>query len=423
MNRLTRNRGSATARRVGVVATGVALVAMAVTAPTPAQAAPDPRPLPGTLSSSPPADAVPGGFVSWQQLFRAQDRLNRAAGTILAAAGDGYAGIVAAPESRQLRVYWKGSVSPAARSAATKSGVPVAFLPAAFSQRELVAEAKRVAADPRVASAAAKVDGSGLAVTVLTGLRSAATDVPATSRVPVTVTGTERPQPMLGRQADTPPFSGGSRYDNPALGGSCTNGWAADVPGTANVFMISAGHCGSFGQFVTIPGQSSLNDIVSDVDERDTLGVHYPDGVHGAIYRGPFNFAATAPVGGVAADFVGNFVCTGGSFSGEHCGVQVQAVDLFVNIGHVIGPETQASAIAGQCAVAPGDSGGPVYAFQPAGKVEARGTISAGVLGTARCPGLSPNGSNVVWYAPLLRPAGDPQVGSLQFYGVGVLTS
>jgi hypothetical protein len=72
--------------------------------------------------------------------------------------------------------------------------------------------------------------------------------------------------------------------------------------------------------------------------------------------------------------------------------------------------------------VAPGDSGGPAYAFQPNGKVEARGTISAGVIGTASCPGLSPRGSTLVWYAPLLRPAGDPQVGSLQFYGVGVLT-
>jgi hypothetical protein len=33
-----------------------------------------------------------------------------------------------------------------------------------------------------------------------------------------------------------------------------------------------------------------------------------------------------------------------------------------------------------------------------------------------------PNGSNVVFYAPLLRPAGDPQIGALQFYGVGILT-
>jgi len=127
-------------------------------------------------------------------------------------------------------------------------------------------------------------------------------------------------------------------------------------------------------------------------------------------------------VGGVVADFVSNFICTGGASSGEHCGIQVPTVNEFVNVGHVIWPETRAALPAGQCAVAPGDSDRPAYSYRSDGRVDARGTNSAGIIGTATCPGDVPNGSNTVWYAPLLWPTGDPQIGSLQHYGVGILS-
>lgn len=73
----------------------------------------------------------------------------------------------------------------------------------------------------------------------------------------------------------------------------------------------------------------------------------------------PDNVDATAT--GAFSDFVGDVVCTGGSSSGEHCGETVRAVDQFADIGYVIGPETEATLPAGECAVAPGDSGGPAY--------------------------------------------------------------
>jgi hypothetical protein len=365
---------------------------------------------------------VPGGFKTWTELFSVQDQLNAAANQILAANGDGYGGIVASPVNRELRVSWKGDVPASVRGAAARSGVPVTFQPARFTQRELAAEAQRVAADPRVATAAPKVDGSGLEVTVTTNLRrSDQFDILGTSRLPATVTNGQRPQGLFSRQNDIPLFWGGSRYNSPV--GGCSNGFALSVPGAPNIYEISAGHCGSNGDGATIPGQPSpTGTIVGDVDARDTLAIRYPAGLFGAIYNGPFNSSTGVVVGGAVSDFVGNFVCTGGASSGEHCNVQVQAVDQFVNIGYVIGPETFGAAPAGQCAAAPGDSGGPAYSYRPDGRVDARGTISAGVLGTAACPGVAPNGSSVVWYAPLLRPPGDAQIGSLQFYGVGILT-
>jgi hypothetical protein len=49
---------------------------------------------------------------------------------------------------------------------------------------------------------------------------------------------------------------------------------------------------------------------------------------------------------------------------------------------------------------------------------QGRGTIVGGV-NSAVCP--SPGGSTLgfstVFYAPLLRPSGDPEIGSLQHYG------
>ena len=403
-----------TAARGALAAVSVALLA-AVALATPAQAgAKSPNP-----STGPAAEAVPGGFATWAELFSTQDRLNAAANQILKTDSTGYAGIVAAPESRQLRVYWKGAVPAAVTSLASQLNVPVSFLPARFTQRELVAEARRLAADARVATAAPKVDGSGVEVTVTTPQQSRA-DVLGSARVPLTVTTDQRPQNMFSRQADIPPFWGGSRYNSPV--GGCSNGFAINQ--TPNIYEISAGHCGSNGQGASIPGQPSpTGTIERDNNPRDTLIISYSAGVAGSIYTGSWTSSTGVGVGGAVSDFVGNFVCTGGASSGEHCGsLQVQAVDQFINVGYIIGPETRAALPAGQCAVAPGDSGGPAYSYRSDGRVNARGTISAGNTGTATCPGAVPNGSSTVWYAPLLRPAGDPQIGSLQFYGVGILT-
>jgi hypothetical protein len=369
-------------------------------------------------STGPATEAVPGGFATWSELFSMQDKLNAAASRILATDSTGYASVIAAPESHQLRVYWKGAVPAAVTDLVRQLDVPVSFLPARFTQSELVAEAGRLAADARVATAAPKVDGSGVEVTVTTPQRSRA-DVLGSARVPLTVTTGQQPQNMFSRQADIPPFWGGSRYNSPV--GGCSNGFAINQ--APIIYEISAGHCGDNGQGATIPGQPSpTGTIERDNNARDTLIIRYSAGVAGAIYTGAWNSSTGVGVGGAVSDFVGNFVCTGGASSGEHCNIQVQAVNEFVNVGYIIGPETRAALPSGQCAVAPGDSGGPAYSYRSDGRVNARGTISAGITGTANCPGVVPNGSSTVWYAPLLRPAGDPQIGSLQFYGVGILT-
>jgi hypothetical protein len=279
----------------------------------------------------------------------------------------------------------------------------------------MVTEARRIVADPAIVSAAPKVDGTGLDVTVLSGQHPSLLN---SSALPVTVSTGQRPQGMFTRQADTPQFWGGARYNSPV--GGCSTGFAVSVGGIAR--DLSAGHCGTAPQTVSIPGQPNpTGTIVSDNKPRDTLLINFSGGVSGRIYTGAFNSASSVGVGGAANDFVGNLVCTGGASSGEHCGITVRVVDEFVNVGYIIGPETRASYPSATCAVAPGDSGGPAYSYRADGRIDARGTISAGITGTATCPGIVANGSSTVWYAPLLRPAGDPQIGSLQFYGAAVI--
>ena len=89
-----------------------------------------------------------------------------------------------------------------------------------------------------------------------------------------------------------------------------------------------------------------------------------------------------------------------------------------------VGPLDEAVLVS-QCVVGPGDSGGPVYSYASSSgpSVNGRGTITAGYGTAATCPGASAPvaGWDTVLYAPLLRPAGDPQIGSLQFWGITLL--
>src|SRR6185503_236302 len=126
--------------------------------------------------------------------------------------------------------------------------------------------------------------GSGLAVTVVAGARAGRTDLLGSARTPVTVSVGPRPSGLFSRQNDIPFFWGGSRYNSPV--GGCSNGFALSVPGSANVFEISAGHCGANGNGVVIPGQPNpTGTVLADVDARDTLAIQYPAGVAGAIYN------------------------------------------------------------------------------------------------------------------------------------------
>jgi hypothetical protein len=411
--------------KLALIGVGVAVLAMTVVA-TPAGASSKPATPPTTQ----PSGAVPPGFSSWNQLWTYQARLNAAAEQILAAGEAGNPSIVADPTSHQLRVYWHGTIPATVRAAAGRSGVPVTFRPAAFTHRKLVTAARQIAGTAPVLSAAPARDGSGLAVTVDGALTPAArSSLRIRSRIPLSITAGTRPRATSTRQADIPAFWGGTRYLT--VNGQCTNGIPVKLNGAA--YMMTAGHCSPLGTSVTIPGQPGPTGFTSNVNTcRDTALINYPAGIAPTIYTGPFDAAGNefANIGGATPDFVGNMIVTGGASSGEHFGIQVTKVDDFEpSIGGIscngplgplpVGPLTVAFSVTNTCAQAPGDSGGPVYSYV-GNTAFVRGTITGGNSGVP-CPGTVPTGGFQVFYAPLVRPVGDPQIGSLGYYGAVVL--
>jgi hypothetical protein len=153
--------------------------------------------------------------------------------------------------------------------------------------------------------------------------------------------------------------------------------------------------------------------------------IRYPAGISPAIYTGPFDAPTTnnASLASPTPDFVGNLIVTDGASSGEHFNIRVGAVDAFQSVGGIpcaaTGPLTVANSLDNTCAQAPGDSGGPVYSYLN-GAAQMRGTITGGNSGVA-CPGEVSTGGFQVIYAPLVRPNGDAQVGSLSVHGVSVM--
>lgn len=403
-------------RKLWAVAGGlVSLVAAATTvAATSASAAPTPDAPP---AARPAGATVPAGFADWAAVYRYQEQLNNAAGRI-AAADPGNASIVAAPGNHELRVHWKGPVPAAVRALAATLGVKVSFHPAAYGHGELVARARALAARPGVLEAAPAIDDGGLAVTVAGGQDPAA--LRAASAVPLAVTVGRRPEQTSSRQADSPPYFGGSLYVTPP-GSGCTNGIPL-VIGDARA-MQSAGHCSDNGITVRIPGvagPAGAGTVLGKQQCKDTLLISYPAGdVAQAVYTGDRSSSSSLPITRATFDFVGNLVSAGGAASGEHAVIPVQQTDVFATgsgICGAVGPLTKAAYPSATCAVARGDSGGPVYTPASDGSgVLVRGTVSLG-QGAATCPGPDPNGFNAVLWAPAVRPSGSTVPGTLDFY-------
>ncbi len=398
-------------RRAAVVAT-CAVLALAPMSPPATAAAQRP-------AAPPPAAPTPAGFASWDEVFAAQDRLNAAARRIVAARGSGYAGVVAAPTNRDLRVYWKGTVPLSVRRIADGLGVPTTFLPARFSEREMLAEARRLATDPRVLSVGPEVDGSGLTIAVSqAGLRELRAGALGTTMALHLQPG-PAPQ-ILSRQDDFSPRLGGSKY---RIGsGSCTAGFS--IMWNFWERMLTAGHCGNNTNVAYDGGGGLIGDVFNDNTGRDTmmLNARVEGETFGpSIYIGPWDGNEARNVAAAAEDFVGNYVYTGGARTGENCCPRVTHVNQ-TDAGFF--PLTRAELDRAGCAAARGDSGGPVY-HRTRGTPDlfGRGTISTGRPGTGtNCANAPPSDSSrIVYWAPLLRPPGDATIGSLQFYGATLL--
>lgn len=360
--------------RLAVAATALALAAVGIAA-APAQGAPSGNVLAG--------EPVPGGFASWSDLFTTQDRMNTAGARVTAIgradARSGYAGIVADPTTRELRVYWKGQ-APANLASTARAAVPVRVLPAAYSERELRAAANRLLAraGDRVTMVGPKADGSGL----LVGTAGAVIPAAEYAGVPVTLETNVAPAPAT-RLNDAPPWSGGARWHNFTRGGACSTGFGIRQAATNRI--LTAAHCGQTGDLAEDPTGQDIGRIGTDVLANDVQVINANS--QARVYNNSTDAAGrvvsefTNAVAGGQTSAVGNIVCSSGSFSGTRCSIRVGAVGLCIDVrgvGQVCG-QVRADKIDGTNAGGEGDSGGPVLSTVPgdATRVIARGTLTA----------------------------------------------
>lgn len=402
--------------RGALAVTGAAVLAVSSLAGVASASQPTKPVAPGAGPSGP----VPTGFASWADVISMQEKLNQAATRVAATRGEGFAGIVAAPENRELRVYWKGDAGRSVRALVRELNrtVPVRLLPARWSETDLATVARKLATVPGVASVVPQADGSGVQVVATPAKVATVRAAPAVrgSAAVASVVAGEAPVAAYSRQADIPNYYGGGRFWSPV--GGCSTGFAINTGGT--VRMLTAGHCGENGQSVTTGAGAAMGTISNKITCTDVEIIN--TGSWGRVFTGAPYSGTSVAIGGAASSFVGNYVVTSGATSGEHSNIQVTAVNLYVGINGIpcgtVGPLVQARQLNGTCAVAPGDSGGPVIAYRSDGKANALGTMTAGAVAVANnlCPGtIYTPGYNYVYYIPIGT--------SLGAYGASIVTS
>ncbi|GGZ31317.1 hypothetical protein GCM10010387_26490 [Streptomyces inusitatus] len=376
---------------------------------------------------------VPGDFTSWAQLFRAQGKMNETAHALEGSAGQkdgqGFAGVIAAPEKKRLTLYWHGALTPAARAAIASSAIPVVVERAPRTAKELSQASPRVArladaAGVRIAEIIRPQDGSGLEVSVAGDEAEADRLRKAVAAkglgVPVSVTSGGEVHTSLSRTDD--PELGGAQMVTPV----CSTAFAV-THGGANA-MLTADHCfpGGYGNdrhSVGTEGQPNGPAFGSRVSPRQWsekrhgyIDVAVLDQRNGTTYYpmvwtgGRAGYPASAQSVSSVTDArkpaMGNYVCQSGARSGEVCNIKITAAvdgyssDITDSTGRTTtmfyagGWQAKKQITASDpstIAARRGDSGGPVYfsAGEDAvtgSTVTAAGIVSAGMGKGFTCP-------------------------------------
>jgi hypothetical protein len=250
-------------------------------------------------------------------------------------------------------------------------------------------------------------DGSGLDVSVSVS-EEEARQAPAIrdASVPLTIEPFVQPELTNNRQDDTTPYWGGAAWGDSTP--SCSTGFAVRL-GTgapSMTTMLSAAHCANNGQTAKDGGGDVMGPVGHKDASRDTLLI--TTSAAGKVYTGGTSSNSWIPVKGKQSSFVGNLVCTSGAFTGHHCPVKVDAVNLTVVFpgGIQISPLVKATRTAANTpAVGKGDSGGPVYSqtvLAQTNTARAMGTITGGSKLLGPCQ-LSSKCYQAVYYADITK--------------------
>ncbi len=321
----------------------------------------------------------------------------------------GLGGIRLQVEKGAVEVWWKGTVPDAVLdeiSAQEKAGVHIILGEARYSGAELAAAQDQIVQNPDryggLAYLAAQPDGSGL--------HGEFTDVDAARnyQFPVSVEVTASAgNTFASRAVDSVPWWGGAITIS---GGSlCTTGFPVGNffgPFELNRGLLTAAHCDPAGNGSTFTNGAGTTIGIGGTRgfPVDTTYIVSPSAPR--VYTGGPG-SASKGVAGPVPNFPGQFVCTSGAVTFEHCGVMNLFVAGAAIVASARGPilvlgVTYAINTTGGFAVGSGDSGGPVYVPISPFHVLAAGMIDFAV-GGGTCPGGPPTSvcSSIVGYVDI----------------------
>jgi hypothetical protein len=356
--------------------------------------------------------SVPDGFTSYTEFRTVQDQLRLTAGDLTDASEEdpasGYAGVELAIARRAVVLYWRGDLPPSLVDAISRQKAHVEVKQARYSHVQLTGQVRKLMNAQNhgavsIVRVAIPVDGSALQVGVSGSAELARRTLSAD--VSLAITEEQAAKPLYSRVDDSPAFYGGARTINTTALKSCSTGFAVQT--AASRAMLTAGHCGSIGDtFVTGSGTS----VLGQANQKDTTGdtLLVPTLSTGRVFDGDAWSSSSRPVAGTAANYVGDYMCTLGAYSGTRCDVVVQGINEFhYTPDGLRGPLVRAEQAQHTNAGNDGDSGGPVISLTgPNWSVlMANGIISHGDPATqVGCTGAT-NGSCYwrIWYADINR--------------------
>jgi hypothetical protein len=362
--------------------TAAAVLAVAVVAAAPAAPAmADDKPI---VPGDPP-----------DKVMLAQQPLVAAAQAITALDKDrtGLGGIRLQVDRGAVEVWWKGDVPDAVLTeidAQEQAGVHIVLGQARYSGAELAAAQDQIVDNrdkyPGLAYLALEPDGSGLHGEFTDADAARKYDFPVAVEVTPSAGNT-----FLSRAVDSVPWWGGAVITSGGF--ACTSGFPVGNffgPIELNRGLLTAAHCdpaGSGSTFTNAVGTPIGVGVARGfpVDSTYMVSPSSP-----RVYTGGPG-SASKGVAGPVPNFPGQFVCTSGAFTFEHCTV----MNLFVAGAAIVGSPggsilvlgvTYAINTTGGIAAGSGDSGGPVYVPISPLHVLAAGMIDFGV-GGGPCPG------------------------------------
>lgn len=344
----------------------------------------------------------------------------------------GYARATVDVDALTVQIMWKGHPPADVKSlvGVTADGVRVILVDVPYNAQEMIAAGERVLragwrgelpVRPVAAPANVTFDGLDVAVPVASLARSDRAalrkKVSAIARMPVALTpGSSITPAAYWRWNDVNgSWHGGSGMISSA--GICSTGFVT-LASTGEDRILSAGHCDPTGNVSWTDGNGDLltnggGDVWVYRTKIDSLVMDPVGGALGRVWGGPWNATSTHPryvlsVGSKYQNAVGDYVCTDGAMSGEHCGnTKITAVNVpVIDDEGITYTLHQIYNSDGKFIMAEGDSGGPVYALRSDGRVSARGILSRGLdAWQVTCPaGSVAVTPNRCWYGGYMSP-------------------